>query len=184
VVDKKTRYSWNIMKIEENILALNQKIEDDCNCSVPFFYKVTSLKRKNYRDKLEAYRSYIENLLLNQKYYCTSLFFFIRFDPVKLEVNVTGNQLSFATVEQPNDRKSRYLSEYEDKGSFIEVLRIDRTEKNKDGEDVLKFKLKRKDFVLSNKTTEELKELRNKLAAIYKGVSFIPEIDLKNCHKS
>jgi hypothetical protein len=28
-------------KIYIIILALNEKIEDDCNCSVPFFYKIT-----------------------------------------------------------------------------------------------------------------------------------------------
>ncbi len=80
------------------------------------------MKRRNSQDKLEAYRSYIQNLLKDKKYYCTSLFFFIRFDPVKLQINITGNQLSFATVEQPNDRQSRYLSEYEDKGGLIEVV--------------------------------------------------------------
>ena len=84
LANKKVRYSWNILKIEENILALNQKIEDDCNFSVPFFYKIISMKHKNHRDKLEAYRNYIENLLKDKKFYCTSLFFFIRFDPVKL----------------------------------------------------------------------------------------------------
>lgn len=115
------------------------------------------MKRKNYRDKLEAYRGYIENLLKDKKYYCTSLFFFIRFDPVKLEINITGNQLSFASVEQQNDRQSRYLSEYEDKGAFIEVLRIDRVNKNKSGEDICKFKIRRGGFVLSHKTTEQLK---------------------------
>ncbi len=114
------------------------------------------MRRKNYRDKLEAYRGYIENLLRNSRYYCTSLFFFIRFDPVKLEINVTGHQLSFTTVQQ-SERLSRYLSEYEEKGAFIEVLRIDRADKNKSGEDILKFKLKRKDFILSNKTSEEVK---------------------------
>ena len=64
------------------------------------------------------------------------------------------------------------------------MLRIDRTDKNENGEDILKFKLRRKGFVLSNKNTEELKELRRKIAAIYKGVSSLPELDLKNCHKA
>jgi len=43
------------------------------------------------------------------------------------------------------------------------------------GEDIFKFKLRRKDFVLT-KTTEDIKLLRKKLTAIYKGVSFIPEL--------
>jgi hypothetical protein len=63
VVDKKIKYRWNITKTEENILGLNEKIEDDCNCSVPFFYRLTAIKRKNYKDKLEVFRGYIENLL-------------------------------------------------------------------------------------------------------------------------
>lgn len=49
---------------------------------------------------------------------------------------------------------------------------------------MLKFKLRRNSIELSNKTTEQLKVLRNKLAIIYKGVSFIPEADFKNCKKA
>lgn len=101
-----------------------------------------------------------------------------------MEINLTGTPFSFSSVEQADLRRSRYLSEYEDKGSFIEVLRIDRVEKDQKGEDILKFKVRRNSIELSNKTTEQLKLLRNKLTIIYKGVSFIPEVDFKNCKKA
>jgi hypothetical protein len=52
---------------------------------------------------------------------------------------------------------------------------MDRTDKDARGDDLFKFKLRRKDFVLS-KTTEEITVLRNKLTIIYRGVSFIPEL--------
>ena len=48
----------------------------------------------------------------------------------------------------------------------------------------MKFKVRRNSIELYNKTTEQLKVLRNKLTIIYKGVSFIPEVDFKNCKKS
>lgn len=79
---------------------------------------------------------------------------------MKLEVNTTGNQLNFSTYERNEERKSRYLSEYEDKGTFIEVLRMDRADKEPNGEDTYKFRLRRKDLTLNCKTTAELKALR------------------------
>lgn len=60
MVNKKSKLSWSISKIEENILSLNQRIEEECNCSVPYFYNMIGTKRHKYKAKLEAYRSYIE----------------------------------------------------------------------------------------------------------------------------
>ena len=33
---------WMLRKYEENILILNQRVEDECKVSVPFFYKILS----------------------------------------------------------------------------------------------------------------------------------------------
>lgn len=45
---------------------------------------------KNHKSKAMAYRNYIQKLLSEEKYYCVSLFQFIRFDPVSIEVKTSG----------------------------------------------------------------------------------------------
>lgn len=56
------------------------------------------------------------------------------------------------------------MEEYEDHGAFIEVLKVDRVEPTGKGDDLYKLKIRRKELVLSNKTSEELRELRAVLA--------------------
>ena len=62
-------------------------------------------------------------MLNNKKYYCTSLFTFIKYDIIKQEVILNdGGQLIFQAV----DRQSQVIDEYDDRGGFIEVLRVER----------------------------------------------------------
>lgn len=75
------------------------------------------------------------------------------------------------------------MEEYEDRGGFIEVLKVDRVEPTGKGDDLYKFKIRRKELVLSNKTSEELRELRSVLDELYKGVNFVPDLKLTNCSK-
>ena len=76
---------WLLRKFEENILQLNQKIEDECKLSIPFYYKILSgMTNVSHKAKGEAYKVYIQTLLESDKYYSVNLFQFIRFDPIKL----------------------------------------------------------------------------------------------------
>lgn len=109
---------------------------------MPIYYTLVGSLHTSFRQKLnENCRVYLETILNDRKYYCTSLFTFIKFDIIRQEVNITGALLTF---EPTADRKSRYMEEYEDRGGFIEVLKVDRVEPNGKGEDLYKFKVRRK----------------------------------------
>ncbi len=45
---------------------------------------------KNHKNKAIAFRDYIQKLLSDERYYCVSLFQFIRFDPIAMEVKIGG----------------------------------------------------------------------------------------------
>ena len=45
------------------------------------------------------------------------------------------------------------MEQYDDKGGFIEVLRVDRVQPLDKGEDLYQLKIRRKEQVVSNKTT-------------------------------
>ena len=107
---------------------------------------MTSYHYHRHSEQLEAYRHYMQLLLASTNYYCTSLFFFIRFDPIKLEINTTGTRVSFQEVADA--RSSRYSSEYGERGAFIEVKKV---VKDKEGE--FTFSVKRDRLQLTQKTT-------------------------------
>jgi hypothetical protein len=120
LINKKKRIYWDIKKSPVGIGILNQRIEEECNCSVPIYYSlIGSLHTKNRQKINESCRKYLETILNNKKYYCTSLFTFIKFDIIKQEVFATdGATMNFQAVVS-GDRQSQAVDEYEDKGGFI-----------------------------------------------------------------
>ena len=101
IPENKEKIHWRIRKAEENIRSLNEKIEEECKVNVPFYYRILASvtdRESHYDDRTQAYRSYIQKLLQNDKYYCPSLFQFIKFDPIRLEVKHLGGKISLHNV--------------------------------------------------------------------------------------
>ena len=87
LIGKKKRLYWDIKKSPVGIGLLNQRVEEECGWACPTYYLlVGSLFTANRTKVNENCREYIESILNNKKYYCTSLFTFIRFDIIKQEV--------------------------------------------------------------------------------------------------
>lgn len=84
LIGAKKRLYWDIKKTRVGMGILNQRIEEECHCSVPLFYLlIGSLQTKNKQTIDENCRTYLEAILNNKRYYCTSLFTFIRLDILK-----------------------------------------------------------------------------------------------------
>jgi hypothetical protein len=161
---------------------VNYQIEEECRVSIPFYYQmIAGFSNKDHRLKAKKYCEYIQRLLENEKYYCMSLFQFMRFDPVAKEVKVSGMgaSLSKYELEKENKRLSHYFQEYDDHGEMIRIIRVDKLDS---ANNLFKFQIKRKDFQLS-RTSEEVLKLRKELVEIYQGVSFIPPIIYEECNK-
>lgn len=107
----KERIRWKLRKYEENILAVNYRIEEECKISVPFYYQmISNISKKNHQLKAKSYCEYINKLLIDQKYYCVSLFQFLRFDPIAMEVKISGMDMGLKNEEkEKNSRISHYF---------------------------------------------------------------------------
>ena len=93
--DKKNqRVNWKIRKTTEQVTTLNQRVEEECKISVPFYYQMlTSLGSKNTWAKKEGFKDYLMELLRDDRYYCPNLFQFIRFDPINVQVKMLGTRI-------------------------------------------------------------------------------------------
>ena len=92
-------------------------------------------------------------------------------------MRVLSRNSFISSTSWKEERVSHYLEEYEDQGNFIEIIRVDRLEKNR-----FELKVRRGGFQLKKKS-ESFEELYKELMIIYKGVSFVPDISFKGCNK-
>lgn len=73
---------------------------------------VVNLGSKNVNVRRTAFCDYLSRLLKEEQYYCPSLFQFIRFDPIAVEVKMLGTRIELSQAQlfaNPANRNSHYF---------------------------------------------------------------------------
>ena len=75
---------------------------------------ISQLGNKNHKLKALAYKEYLQKLMDDDRFYCVSLFQFIRFDPISMEAKVGGMGTSFSKAELEGEKKrlSHYFQDF------------------------------------------------------------------------